>query len=49
MCVCVDDVCVCVVDHQEPGETALHLAVRMVDRNSLHIVDFLAQNRRVLE
>ncbi|XP_026164098.1 arf-GAP with SH3 domain, ANK repeat and PH domain-containing protein 2b isoform X4 [Mastacembelus armatus] len=28
----------------EPGETALHLAVRMVDRNSLHIVDFLAQN-----
>uniref|UniRef100_A0A673IJA4 ArfGAP with SH3 domain, ankyrin repeat and PH domain 2b n=1 Tax=Sinocyclocheilus rhinocerous TaxID=307959 RepID=A0A673IJA4_9TELE len=29
---------------QEPGETALHLAVRMVDRNSLHIVDFLVQN-----
>uniref|UniRef100_A0A8C5BZI1 ArfGAP with SH3 domain, ankyrin repeat and PH domain 2b n=1 Tax=Gadus morhua TaxID=8049 RepID=A0A8C5BZI1_GADMO len=29
---------------QEPEETALHLAVRMVDRNSLHIVDFLAQN-----
>ncbi|KAL2082542.1 hypothetical protein ACEWY4_022360 [Coilia grayii] len=28
----------------EPGETALHLAVRTVDRNSLHIVDFLAQN-----
>ncbi|XP_061562915.1 arf-GAP with SH3 domain, ANK repeat and PH domain-containing protein 2b [Cololabis saira] len=28
----------------EPGETVLHLAVRMVDRNSLHIVDFLAQN-----
>ncbi|KAM6954370.1 arf-GAP with SH3 domain, ANK repeat and PH domain-containing protein 2b [Aplochiton taeniatus] len=28
----------------ESGETALHLAVRMVDRNSLHIVDFLAQN-----
>uniref|UniRef100_A0A671NZX6 Arf-GAP with SH3 domain, ANK repeat and PH domain-containing protein 2-like n=1 Tax=Sinocyclocheilus anshuiensis TaxID=1608454 RepID=A0A671NZX6_9TELE len=28
----------------EPGETALHLAVRMVDRNSLHIVDFLVQN-----
>lgn len=23
----------------------LHLAVRMGDRNSLHIVDFLAQNR----
>lgn len=30
---------------QEAGETALHLAVRMVDRNSLHIVDFLVQNR----
>lgn len=30
---------------QEPGETVLHLAVRMGDRNSLHIVDFLAQNR----
>uniref|UniRef100_A0A8C1YNH2 ArfGAP with SH3 domain, ankyrin repeat and PH domain 2b n=1 Tax=Cyprinus carpio TaxID=7962 RepID=A0A8C1YNH2_CYPCA len=28
----------------EPGETALHLAVRMVDRNSLHIVDFIVQN-----
>uniref|UniRef100_A0A8C9W1S4 Arf-GAP with SH3 domain, ANK repeat and PH domain-containing protein 3 n=1 Tax=Scleropages formosus TaxID=113540 RepID=A0A8C9W1S4_SCLFO len=28
----------------EPGETALHLAVRLVDRTSLHIVDFLAQN-----
>nr|XP_020480322.1 arf-GAP with SH3 domain, ANK repeat and PH domain-containing protein 2-like isoform X2 [Monopterus albus] len=28
----------------EPGETVLHLAVRMADRNSLHIVDFLAQN-----
>uniref|UniRef100_A0AAY4AZF5 ArfGAP with SH3 domain, ankyrin repeat and PH domain 2b n=1 Tax=Denticeps clupeoides TaxID=299321 RepID=A0AAY4AZF5_9TELE len=28
----------------EPGETALHLAVRKVDRNSLHIVDFLVQN-----
>ncbi|XP_074541573.1 arf-GAP with SH3 domain, ANK repeat and PH domain-containing protein 2b isoform X2 [Halichoeres trimaculatus] len=28
----------------EPGETVLHLAVRMGDRNSLHIVDFLAQN-----
>uniref|UniRef100_A0A8B9GRY7 ArfGAP with SH3 domain, ankyrin repeat and PH domain 2 n=1 Tax=Astyanax mexicanus TaxID=7994 RepID=A0A8B9GRY7_ASTMX len=31
-------------NEHEPGETALHLAVRMVDRNSLHIVDFLAQN-----
>ncbi|NP_001084911.1 ArfGAP with SH3 domain, ankyrin repeat and PH domain 2 L homeolog [Xenopus laevis] len=28
----------------EQGETALHLAVRSVDRNSLHIVDFLVQN-----
>ncbi|XP_051951896.1 arf-GAP with SH3 domain, ANK repeat and PH domain-containing protein 2b isoform X2 [Xyrauchen texanus] len=31
-------------NEHEPGETALHLAVRMVDRNSLHIVDFLVQN-----
>ncbi|KAM9701297.1 LOW QUALITY PROTEIN: arf-GAP with SH3 domain, ANK repeat and PH domain-containing protein 2-like [Menidia menidia] len=31
-------------NQHEPGETALHLAVRMVDRDSLHIVDFLAQN-----
>lgn len=30
---------------QEQGETALHLAVRLVDRTSLHIVDFLTQNR----
>ncbi|CAG10505.1 unnamed protein product [Tetraodon nigroviridis] len=29
---------------QELGETALHLAVRLVDRTSLHIVDFLTQN-----
>ncbi|XP_073467235.1 arf-GAP with SH3 domain, ANK repeat and PH domain-containing protein 2 isoform X1 [Aquarana catesbeiana] len=28
----------------EHGETALHLAVRSVDRTSLHIVDFLMQN-----
>ncbi|XP_066453576.1 arf-GAP with SH3 domain, ANK repeat and PH domain-containing protein 2 isoform X2 [Eleutherodactylus coqui] len=28
----------------EHGETALHLAVRSVDRTSLHIVDFLVQN-----
>ncbi|KAK1171858.1 arf-GAP with SH3 domain, ANK repeat and PH domain-containing protein 2-like isoform X3 [Acipenser oxyrinchus oxyrinchus] len=28
----------------EHGETALHLAVRLVDRTSLHMVDFLAQN-----
>ncbi|XP_059185184.1 arf-GAP with SH3 domain, ANK repeat and PH domain-containing protein 2 [Centropristis striata] len=29
---------------QERGETALHLAVLLADRTSLHIVDFLAQN-----
>ncbi|XP_062894016.1 arf-GAP with SH3 domain, ANK repeat and PH domain-containing protein 2a [Mobula hypostoma] len=28
----------------EQGETALHLAVRLVDRTSLHVVDFLVQN-----
>ncbi|TKS86651.1 Arf-GAP with SH3 domain, ANK repeat and PH domain-containing protein 2 [Collichthys lucidus] len=28
----------------EQSETALHLAVRLVDRTSLHIVDFLTQN-----
>nr|XP_033792850.1 arf-GAP with SH3 domain, ANK repeat and PH domain-containing protein 2 isoform X3 [Geotrypetes seraphini] len=28
----------------EQGESALHLAVRSVDRTSLHIVDFLVQN-----
>ncbi|KAJ8341724.1 hypothetical protein SKAU_G00340150 [Synaphobranchus kaupii] len=28
----------------EQGESALHLAVRLVDRTSLHIVDFLTQN-----
>uniref|UniRef100_A0A8C6PAG4 ArfGAP with SH3 domain, ankyrin repeat and PH domain 2a n=1 Tax=Nothobranchius furzeri TaxID=105023 RepID=A0A8C6PAG4_NOTFU len=31
----------------EHGETALHLAVRLVDRTSLHIVDFLTQNRLI--
>uniref|UniRef100_A0A8P4GEW2 Arf-GAP with SH3 domain, ANK repeat and PH domain-containing protein 3 n=1 Tax=Dicentrarchus labrax TaxID=13489 RepID=A0A8P4GEW2_DICLA len=31
-------------NEHEPGETVLHLAVRMGDRDSLHIVDFLAQN-----
>ncbi|RVE56205.1 hypothetical protein OJAV_G00233770 [Oryzias javanicus] len=31
-------------NEHEHGETVLHLAVRMADRNSLHIVDFLAQN-----
>ncbi|XP_015151742.2 arf-GAP with SH3 domain, ANK repeat and PH domain-containing protein 1 isoform X2 [Gallus gallus] len=30
---------------QEPGETILHLAVLLSDRTSLHIVDFLVQNR----
>ncbi|XP_043922969.1 arf-GAP with SH3 domain, ANK repeat and PH domain-containing protein 1 isoform X2 [Protopterus annectens] len=29
---------------QDPGETALHLAVRTADQTSLHIVDFLVQN-----
>ncbi|XP_059836967.1 arf-GAP with SH3 domain, ANK repeat and PH domain-containing protein 1 isoform X1 [Hypanus sabinus] len=29
---------------QEPGETALHLAILHADRTSLHIVDFLIQN-----
>ncbi|XP_055508258.1 arf-GAP with SH3 domain, ANK repeat and PH domain-containing protein 1 isoform X1 [Leucoraja erinacea] len=29
---------------QEPGETALHLAIQHADRTSLHIVDFLVQN-----
>ncbi|KAM4691343.1 arf-GAP with SH3 domain, ANK repeat and PH domain-containing protein 1-like [Rhinophrynus dorsalis] len=29
---------------QEPGETALHLAVLLSDRTSLHIVDFLVHN-----
>ncbi|KAM9355370.1 arf-GAP with SH3 domain, ANK repeat and PH domain-containing protein 2b isoform 2-T2 [Pholidichthys leucotaenia] len=36
-------------NEHEPGETVLHLAVRMVDRNSLHIVDFLAQNSPSLD
>ncbi|OXB56919.1 UNVERIFIED_CONTAM: hypothetical protein H355_005466, partial [Colinus virginianus] len=30
----------------EPGETILHLAVLLSDQTSLHIVDFLVQNRR---
>uniref|UniRef100_A0A8V5GFC9 Uncharacterized protein n=1 Tax=Melopsittacus undulatus TaxID=13146 RepID=A0A8V5GFC9_MELUD len=29
---------------REPGETALHLAVRTADQTSLHLVDFLVQN-----
>uniref|UniRef100_A0A3Q1GES5 Arf-GAP with SH3 domain, ANK repeat and PH domain-containing protein 1-like n=1 Tax=Acanthochromis polyacanthus TaxID=80966 RepID=A0A3Q1GES5_9TELE len=32
---------------QEKGETALHLAVLLADRTSLHILDFLAQNSNV--
>lgn len=39
--------CLCLFGLQEPDETALHLAVRSVDRTSLHIVDFLVQNRWV--
>ncbi|XP_062857485.1 arf-GAP with SH3 domain, ANK repeat and PH domain-containing protein 2b isoform X1 [Trichomycterus rosablanca] len=35
---------VAMANEHEQGETALHLAVRIVDRNSLHIVDFLVQN-----
>ncbi|OXB56238.1 hypothetical protein ASZ78_011139 [Callipepla squamata] len=31
---------------QEPGETILHLAVLLSDQTSLHVVDFLVQNRR---
>uniref|UniRef100_A0ACB8GE17 Arf-GAP with SH3 domain, ANK repeat and PH domain-containing protein 2 n=1 Tax=Sphaerodactylus townsendi TaxID=933632 RepID=A0ACB8GE17_9SAUR len=34
----------CLSFSQEQDETALHLAVRSVDRTSLHIVDFLVQN-----
>ncbi|MEQ2214781.1 Arf-GAP with SH3 domain, ANK repeat and PH domain-containing protein 1, partial [Xenoophorus captivus] len=30
---------------QEAGETALHYAVRTADQTSLHLVDFLVQNR----
>ncbi|XP_029468224.1 arf-GAP with SH3 domain, ANK repeat and PH domain-containing protein 1-like isoform X2 [Rhinatrema bivittatum] len=33
---------------QEPGETALHLAVLIADRTSLHIVDFLVHNSGTL-
>ncbi|XP_061785978.1 arf-GAP with SH3 domain, ANK repeat and PH domain-containing protein 2b isoform X1 [Nerophis lumbriciformis] len=36
-------------NEHESGETVLHLAVRMVDRNSLHMVDFLAQNSTSLD
>lgn len=30
---------------QEAGETALHYSVRTADQTSLHLVDFLVQNR----
>lgn len=30
---------------QEAGETALHYCVRTADHSSLHLVDFLVQNR----
>lgn len=30
---------------QETGETALHYSVRTADQTSLHLVDFLVQNR----
>lgn len=40
-------VCFAVFDHplQEAGETALHYSVRTADQTSLHLVDFLVQNR----
>ncbi|KAK2900865.1 hypothetical protein Q8A67_008980 [Cirrhinus molitorella] len=34
---------------QDPGETALHFAVRMSDQTSLHLVDFLVQNSGTLD
>lgn len=34
---------------QEAGETALHYSVRTADQTSLHLVDFLVQNRCVSE
>lgn len=33
---------------QEAGETALHYSVRTADQTSLHLVDFLVQNRYFL-
>lgn len=33
---------------QEAGETALHYSVRTADQTSLHLVDFLVQNRYIL-
>lgn len=32
---------------QEAGETALHYSVRTADQTSLHLVDFLVQNRYI--
>ncbi|XP_076828722.1 arf-GAP with SH3 domain, ANK repeat and PH domain-containing protein 1a isoform X2 [Brachyhypopomus gauderio] len=34
---------------QDPGETALHFAVRTADQTSLHLVDFLVQNSGSLD
>uniref|UniRef100_A0AAR2J9B1 ArfGAP with SH3 domain, ankyrin repeat and PH domain 1b n=1 Tax=Pygocentrus nattereri TaxID=42514 RepID=A0AAR2J9B1_PYGNA len=34
---------------QDPGETALHFAVRTSDQTSLHLVDFLVQNSGSLD
>ncbi|XP_005163532.1 arf-GAP with SH3 domain, ANK repeat and PH domain-containing protein 1a isoform X2 [Danio rerio] len=34
---------------QDPGETALHFAVRTSDQTSLHLVDFLVQNSGTLD
>lgn len=34
---------------QETGETALHYSVRTADQTSLHLVDFLVQNRYIQE
>ncbi|XP_063075322.1 arf-GAP with SH3 domain, ANK repeat and PH domain-containing protein 1a isoform X2 [Engraulis encrasicolus] len=34
---------------QDPGETALHFAVRTADQTSLHLVDFLVQNSGTLD
>lgn len=34
---------------QEAGETALHYSVRTADQTSLHLVDFLVQNRYIFK
>ncbi|XP_030073601.1 arf-GAP with SH3 domain, ANK repeat and PH domain-containing protein 3 isoform X2 [Microcaecilia unicolor] len=36
-------------DGQDQGETALHLAVRLADRSSLPLVDFIIQNGAILD